>query len=99
MLAQQICFPMNECIVYLSYNKSVTKQLKMQCLRGNTHTMSEFCLHAWSEGLQNQTAECFPKIESVGGVVAGIWGLVICLLGFVTNLLTIIAIPYAKMKT
>ena len=70
----------------------------MKCERNTTHSMSDLCLEAWSYGY-NTTENCIPSyMEGATGILAGIWHVFNALIGFIGNLLTLIAIPYAARQ-
>ena len=67
----------------------------MNCERNTTHAMSDLCLEAWSYGY-NSTENCIPSyMKGATGILAGIWHVFNASIGFIGNLLTLIAIPYA----
>ena len=74
----------------------------MQCTSDTTFSMSQLCLEAWSNSI-NQSEywidqNCFPQnIDSVR-VIAGIWCTINALIGLPGNLLTLLAIPYCVRR-
>ena len=66
----------------------------MSCGRNTTNSMSQKCLDAWSNGIDLD--HCYPV--STLGTIASIWCMINGTIGFVGNLLTLLAIPYAARK-
>ena len=77
----------------------------MECTGDTTFSMSQLCLEAWSNSINqiNQSEywidqNCFPQnIDSVR-VIAGIWCTINSLIGLPGNLLTLLAIPYCVRR-
>ena len=72
----------------------------MNCTINTTHSMSEFCLEAWYTNELNQTENCFPQVvfSNSYGTFYIIWVMTNAGVGLFGNLLTLLAIPYAKNK-
>ena len=70
----------------------------MNCTKNNTYDMSEICL----DTNINQKADCFPsEYKYNDGQIAKIAGtlcVINSIVGFMGNLLTILAIPYAAKR-
>ena len=65
--------------------------------------MSHYCVNGSASHLsQNDWNKlCFPTYDAQNGLgqkIAGIWGLLVMIIGIVGNLLTLVAVPYAKWK-
>ena len=66
----------------------------MLCEQNTTNYMSQLCLDAWTNGIDMEN--CFPSSEL--GTITSIWSVVNGLIGFIGNLLTLLAVPFAARK-
>ena len=71
---------------------------KMICEKNTVHSMSKLCLEAWASK-SNETENCFPNYthDTIGNIY-GIWWMINVFIGFIGNLLTLLAIPYCAIK-
>ena len=83
---------LNQIVVEVWKNQSLGSQVELMshyCINGSA---SHLTLEAWNK-------LCFPTYQeanSIGHRIAGLWGLLVMIIGILGNLLTLIAIPYAK---
>ena len=70
----------------------------MICEKNTVHSMSTLCLEAWASK-SNETENCFPNYthDTIGNIY-GIWWMINVFIGFIGNLLTLLAIPYCAIK-
>ena len=70
----------------------------MICEKNIVHSMSKLCLEAWASKT-NKTENCFPNYthDTIGNIY-GIWWMINVFIGFIGNLLTLLAIPYCAIK-
>ena len=76
---------------------------KNSSLGKQVNIMSQFCVNGSASDLNEEDwiRICFPTYHvqnDVGHKIAGVWGLLVMIIGIVGNLLTLIAVPYAKWK-
>ena len=73
----------------------LAKRENLTCTVANLVNMSQLCLR---EDLPDNN-ECFQKdISTSFSTFAAVWCIVIAAVGFLGNLLTLMAIPYARKK-
>ena len=63
----------------------------------NIYNLSKLCLeHSLSDAICNRL-DCFPEqFTNITSNLVGAWCVINCIVGFCGNLLTVLAIPYAK---
>ena len=71
----------------------------LECLESkpiNVYNLSQLCLDHSLNNLIKENLDCFPNQFTIAtSTIVGTWCVLICIIGFPGNLLTLLAIPYA----